>query len=168
MDKLVFQNAPSVILGTNTFTNVPIVLQFDDTPLIQVVRTEQAGFTTEIPIYHEDGTYLTKVVGSRLFETSSAKKAGVTLEHHDKVTVCKLNGQVLYEIRREGAAALKTAAELYTPTGFFVKYTSSHPELINSAGSISKINQMITQCTFEGMRIGILLRSDGSLALGSN
>jgi hypothetical protein len=63
MDKLIFQNAPSVELGTNTFIECPVILQFDDTPLIQVVRLDQVGFSTQIPIYHEDGTYLAKVVG---------------------------------------------------------------------------------------------------------
>jgi hypothetical protein len=60
---------------------VPTILQYDDTPLIQVVRVAEAGYTTEIPIYHSDGTYLAKVVGSQLYSTPEGQKAGVTLRH---------------------------------------------------------------------------------------
>ncbi|QCY11118.1 hypothetical protein [Pseudomonas sp. MPC6] len=169
MDKLIFKTAPSVELGTNLFVNTPTILQFDDTPLIQVVRVEQAGFTTQIPVYHEDGTYLTKVVGSRLHETEQGKKAGVTLEHHDKVTVCKLNGRVLFEIQREEAASLKTAAELYTPNGYFVKYASAMPSLLDLSGNQLNIGGIVmTGCHFEGNRIGVWMKSDGSLSIGCN
>lgn len=67
MDTLIYQAHPTVELATNRFINVPIILQYEDTPLIQVVKAVSAGFTTEIPIYHSDGTYLAKVVGSRIF-----------------------------------------------------------------------------------------------------
>ncbi|POF89348.1 hypothetical protein [Pseudomonas putida] len=169
MDKLVFQSAPSVELGSNKFINTPTVLQFDDTPLIQVVRNQQAGFTTQIPIYHQDGTYLAKAVGSQLYRTSDGDKAGVTLEHHDKLTVCKLNGQVLFEIRREEAAALKTAAELYTPEGYFVNYTSPTPGLVDKDGAALNLNGItMTGCVFSNNKIGIWMRSDGSVAIGCN
>lgn len=166
MDKLVFQNAPTVEIGSNTFINTPTILQFDDTPLIQVTRVEQAGFTTEIPIYHQDGTYLAKAVGSRLHKTPDGEKAGVVLEHRDKITVCKLNNRVVFEIRRKEAAALKTAAELYTPQGYFIKYSSKNPGLFKNDGKSININGFVMSgCTFESVRIGVLLRSDGSMSI---
>ena len=169
MDTLVFQKSPTVELGTNKFSNTPIILQFDDTPLIEIVRQADAGFTTEIPIYGEDGVYLAKAVGSRLHKTADGDKAGVKLEHHEKVTVCTLNGKILFEIRREEAASLKTAAELFTPNGFFVKYASASPILLDPRGnglSISGIH--MTGCTFDGNRIGIWMKSDGSVGIGCN
>ena len=59
-----FHNHPTVELATNTFVRVPVILQYDELPLIEIVQTQSAGFTTKIPIYHPDGTYLAKVVGS--------------------------------------------------------------------------------------------------------
>jgi len=59
MDQLVFQSSPTVTLATNQFVNVPVILQFDDTPLISVIREQALGYTTEIPIFHADGTSLT-------------------------------------------------------------------------------------------------------------
>ncbi|TRW48070.1 hypothetical protein FM042_10450 [Aliidiomarina halalkaliphila] len=167
MEKLVFQHAPQVELGTNKFINCPTILQFDDTPLIEVVRLQEAGFSTQIPIYHSDGTYLAKVVGSQLFATPEGKKAGIELDHPDKMTVCRLGGQTLFEIRREGAAALKTAAELYTPTGHFVRYAGVEPALINNDGQSLQIGGMImTGNTITGCRIGVWIKSDGSIGIG--
>jgi hypothetical protein len=77
MESLIYKQAPFVQLASNTFINVPTVLQYEDTPLISVVRVAKAGFTTEIPIYHNDGTYLAKVVGSQIYRTADGEKAGV-------------------------------------------------------------------------------------------
>ncbi len=76
MDKLIFNESPAVEIATNTFIDVPIILQYEDTPLIEVVKTQEAGYTTQIPIYHSDDTYLAKAVESRLFTTLQADKAG--------------------------------------------------------------------------------------------
>ena len=130
MERLIFHNHPTVELATNTFVRVPVILQYDELPLIEIVQTQSAGFTTKIPIYHPDGTYLAKVVGSHLFPTPEGEQAGLRLEHPDRMTVCKLGEKVLFEIRRKDAAALRTQAELYTPDGRFVKCAqSSTPKL---------------------------------------
>src|SRR5689334_12400235 len=134
MDSLYFSDRPAMMLATNLFINVPIVLQYEQTPLIQFVREQRAGFTTEVPIYHPDGTYLAKARGSQLYLTEEGKKAGLILEHPDKVTVCKLGARVLFEMRREQAAALKTTAELHAPDGYFVKCSDSpKPELFDAS-----------------------------------
>jgi hypothetical protein len=168
MDELIFTSAPVISLATNTFVNVPIILQYEDIPLIQIVKTQPAGFTMEIPIYHPDGTYLAKVVGSRLFLTQDGENAGLSLTYPDKMTVCKLGKRVLFEITREGAAAIKTRAELFTPDGYFVKITESpQPELFDASSNSLKI-QGITMVgnTFANCRIGIWIKKDGSMAIG--
>jgi|SRR5437764_14971012 len=169
MDSLIYQEAPVVHLASNTFVGVPTVLQYDDTPLIQIVRAAEAGFTTEIPIYHSDGTYLAKVVGSQIYPTAAGEKAGVTLRHPGHATVCELNGKAIFEIIREDAAALKTQAELYTPDGSFIKCADE-----SLAGYILRPQKdrlqisglTIMGCTFQRMRIGVWVKSDGSVALG--
>jgi hypothetical protein len=169
VEKLIFQNTPEVEFGSNKFINVPTILQFDDTPLIQVVKTQDAGFSTEIPIYHTDGTYLAKVVGSRIFKTAEGEKAGLTLRHPELMTVCELNGQTLFEIKRTSAASLKAAAELYTPNGYFVKYMSSTPRVLKSDGSSLQVGGILmTDCSFNGVRIGVWLKSNGSVSIGCN
>jgi len=169
MDKLIFQNAPNVELGTNIFMSCPTVLQFDDEPLIQVVRMEQAGFSTQIPIYHEDGTYLAKVVGSQIFKTPEGEKAGLKMSHPDKMTVCTLGNQTLFEITRRDAASIKTAAELHTPTGYFVKYMGNAPSVLSSEGGALQIGGVtMIGNIFSGCRIGVWIKSDGSVAKGCN
>jgi len=169
MEKLVFQNQPEVEFGSNKFINVPTILQFDDTPLIEVVKLQEAGFSTSIPIYHNDGTYLAKVVGSQIYSTEAGKKAGIKLLHPDKMTVCQLNGRTIFEIKRTSAAALKTEAELYTPTGHFVKYNGHKPELINTDGNSLNIGGIIMMNnSIRGFRIGVWIKSDGSIGIGCN
>lgn len=91
-NRLVFSQSPEVELGSNFFINVPVILQYKDTPMISVENAVDAGFTTSIPIYHSDGTYLAKAKGTQLYLTDEGKKAGVTLRHEDKITVCLING----------------------------------------------------------------------------
>lgn len=74
MEKLIFQESPAVELCTNTFINVPIILQYDTTPLIEVVREQEAGHMVKIPIFHNDGTKLAVCKGSRLFLTEDGKR----------------------------------------------------------------------------------------------
>src|SRR5688572_16299259 len=117
MSNLIYQTSPRVTFATNHFINVPIILQFDDTPLISVVREEKLGYTTEIPIYHADGTYLAKVRGTRIFPTEDGKKAGLEMRYPHGMTVCELAGRTVFEIIHEQGDAFKTRAELHTPTG---------------------------------------------------
>jgi hypothetical protein len=167
MDKLVFSESPAINIATNTFIRVPTILQFEDTPLIEVIKLQRAGYTTQIPIYHPDGTYLAKVVGSRLFATPEGKKAGLSLEYPHRKTVCKLGKRILFEITREEAAALKTQAELYTPDGFFVRCTESpQPELYTASGDALQVRGVtMIGSVFSGCRIGIWIRKDGSIGI---
>ena len=133
MEKLIFNQTPTVYLCSNVFINVPIILQYEKTPLIQVVSSEKAGYTIEIPIYNNDGVYLAKVVGARLFLTENGKKSGLKLLHPQNATVCELNGKPLFELRREGAAGLRPAAELYTNDGTFIKCSDKLSPIMTSS-----------------------------------
>jgi hypothetical protein len=168
METLIFTEHPEVTIATNKFIRIPIVLQYEDTPLIQIVKHQNAGYTTAIPIYHSDGTYLAKAVGSQLYPTPQGKQAGVALEHPDRMTVCKLGNRVLFEITRTEAAGLKTTAELHTPDGYFVRCADTPAELFDATGNVLRAGGAaiaMTGCTFMDCRIGILLRRNGSVAI---
>ena len=170
MDQLVFQSSPTVTLATNQFVNVPVILQFDDTPLISVIREQALGYTTEIPIFHSDGTYLAKVKGTRVFPTKDGEKAGIAMRHPKGMTICEMNGKTLFEITHQAGDAFRTQAELYTPTGYFVKSTDTPtPQIIDSKGHELRVGGIhMSHCSFSGCRIGIWLKSDGSCAIGCN
>jgi len=168
MEKLIYQTAPTVTLATNKFMNVPIILQFDDTPLISIVKEQSLGFTTEIPIYHSDGTYLAKVNGTRIYPTKDGEKAGIVMEHPAHMTICKMGNKTLFEIYHETGDAFRTHAELYTPNGFFVKTSDAPmPQVINKTGEALQIGGIVmSHNTFANLRIGIWLKSDGSCLIG--
>jgi len=168
MGELIYQSTPRVTFASNTFINVPTILQFDDTPLVSVVREEHLGFTTEIPIYGSNGTYLAKVRGTRVFATPEGTEAGVKIRQLPGLWVCDVDGRTAFEIHQEPGDAFRTDAELYTPTGHFVKVSESPtPELYDAGGQTLKIGGVtMAQCQFQDCRIGVWLRSDGSLAIG--
>lgn len=166
-NELIFSSSPEFELASNTFVDVPIILQYDDTPIIQIAKTEDASFTTEISIFHNDGTYLAKAKGTQLYATEAGKKAGVTLRHPDLMTVCEINGNTLFEITRQGAAALKGIAELYTPDGSFIKVNDQGLGgyvLDQQNNSHLNINgMMMSGCRIERCAVGIMISSSDYL-----
>lgn len=167
MEELIYQTAPKVTFATNLFVNVPIILQFDDTPLISIVREQTLGFTTEIPIFHPDGTYLAKVKGTRIYPTEDGTKAGLTMRRLVNMTVCEMGGKTLFEITHEKGDAFKAYAELHTPNGFFVKYRDfPTPEVIKSDGGALQFGSIhMSHNTIVNSRIGIWLKSNGSFKM---
>jgi hypothetical protein len=168
MEKLIYQTVPRVTIATNHFENVPIILQYDDTPLISIVQEQDLRYTTKIPIYHPDGTYLAKVNGTRVYPTKEGEKAGISMRQLPDVTVCEMEGKTLFEIFHEKGDAFRTHAELYTPTGYFVKCVDSpKPEIVSKDGQPLQVGGIImSNNLFRGCRIGIWLKSDGSCAIG--
>jgi hypothetical protein len=168
-DKLVFSESPRVEYATNFFYKVPIILQYDETPLIEVIQLQAAGFTTEFKIYNKDGVYIAKAKGSQLYLTEEGKKSNLILRHPSHITICELDGQTLFEIRRTAAAALRTNAELYTPDGRFIKSNNRGfpSNLILSDSKSLRIGGLtIMDSKIEGCRIGVHLKSDGSIGVG--
>jgi hypothetical protein len=168
-DKLIFNPDFRFELSTNIFERVPIILKYEDINLIEVVREYRVGYTTEIPIYHPDGTFLTKIVGNRMRVNLLAKKAGVEIVQHPNLWVCTMNGKTLFEIRQKSPDFFKTTAELYANDGFFVKVDSSMT--VNALQNNNPL--VIGHCTmmgntFTGMKIGIWAKKDGSIILGAN
>ncbi|QQT63509.1 hypothetical protein I6I97_06900 [Sphingobacterium multivorum] len=169
-NSLIFQTSPEVTLSTNKFINVPVILKYEDTNLIEVVKEEGIGFTTQIPIYHQDGTYLAKVKGNRMYLTKDGEKAGLKIEKHQNLWVCTMDKNTLFEIQQQSVNAFKTTAEIYTPDGCFVKCSDSpSPNLYDSTGNELKIGGIIMSGnTISNFNIGIWLEKNGSCSIGVN
>lgn len=167
---LTFQTSPEVNFATNTFINVPVILKYEETNLIELIREQELGFTTQIPIYHNDGTYLAKVKGNRMYLTNDGRKAGLKIEKHNAIWVCKMEKQTLFEIEHGTGDSFKATAELYTPDGYFVKCSDSPtPNIIDTTGNALKFDGLVMSGnTFNGYKVGIWLRKDGSVSIGVN
>ncbi|OFX27215.1 MAG: hypothetical protein A2041_02235 [Bacteroidetes bacterium GWA2_31_9b] len=170
MSELIFQTAPSVTIATNTFVNVPNILRYEDTNLIEIIRDLKLGFTTQIPIYHSDGTYLAKVNGTRMFLTEAGKKTGLKIDKYSNVWTCKLDTKTLFEIHHQSGDAFKVLAELFTPDGYFVKCLDSPtPGLINVKGNELKVGGVIMSGNLiSGCKTGIWIRKNGAVSIGVN
>lgn len=167
-NSLIFQTSPRVTIASNTFVNVPIILRYENINLIEVIKEQDVGFTTQIPIYHQDGTYLAKATGNRLYLTDDGKKTGLKIEQYQGLWVCELDGQTLFEIHQQAGDAFKTTAELYTPDGYFIKCNASSPNLIDPFGKELKISGMtMSGNLISGCKIGIWIRN-GAFLMGVN
>lgn len=166
-DKLIFQTTTEVKIASNTFINVPVILKFEDTNLIEIVKDLELGFTTQIPIFHADGTYLAKINGTRSYPTVAGRKAGIIVEKSHHLWICKMGTHTLFEIRQQPDDSFKIMAELYTPYGYFVKCNDSASDLIDLKGKALNIGGiMMSGNTFIGCSTGIWLRRDGSCTVG--
>jgi len=166
--KLYFQSSPSITVATNTFISVPVILQYEETPLIEVINEQGIGFTTQIPIYHSDGTYLAKVKGNRVYPTEEGKKANIEIRDQQGKFICSLDKKVMFELTHGVGDAFKADAELYTPDGYFVKCTDApKPELFDLSGNAIKVGGItMVGNVFQNLSIGIWMRKDGSCAIG--
>ena len=166
--KLYFQSSPSITVATNTFISVPVILQYEETPLIEVINEQGIGFTTQIPIYHSDGTYLAKVKGNRVYPTEEGKKANIEIRDQQGKFICSLDKKVMFELTHGVGDAFKADAELYTPDGYFVKCTDApKPELFDLSGNAIKVGGItMVGNIFQNLSIGIWMRKDGSCAIG--
>jgi hypothetical protein len=166
--KLVFQSSPSITVATNTFINVPVILKYEDTPLIEVIKEQGIGFMTQIPIYHSDGTYLAKVKGNRIYPTEEGKKANIEIRDLQGKFICSLDNKVMFELTHGIGATFKANAELYAPDGYFVKCTDApKPELYDLKGNAIQIGGVtLIGNVFQNLSIGIWIRKNGILAIG--
>lgn len=167
--ELIFLEHPIVRFATHTFINVPVLLQYEDTPLVEVVQQMSKDYTTQISIFHPDGTQLAVAKGARLHLTDAGRKAQLRLRHPDRKTVCELDGKTLFEIDRTEAAAVALTAELFTPDGRFVRLNDT-PNVglfkVTSQGIDLANGSRIAGGIFRGCKIGIRLRSHGGLEIG--
>jgi len=159
---VVFQSHPDVVIATNTFRNVETILQYENSPLIQVGKFVEAGYTTKFRVYHSDGTHIADVKGSQIYLTKDGKNASVKTRYDPNLTACELEGRTILELHRDGPTALRGWAELYAPEGVLIKANDSDLlQAIRSNGSHIQVGGLeINNSIFNGQKIGIHVTRD--------
>ena len=97
-DTLIFTNWPKVSMGSNTFTDVPTILKYDNLNMIEIIKEAGNGYTIQIPIFDAEGTYLATFKGNSLVTTAESEIGDLTLSQENESTICTLNGKTLFEI----------------------------------------------------------------------
>jgi hypothetical protein len=162
-----FQSPPEITLATNIFINIPTVLQYDDTPLIEIVK-EHEGVTIQIHLYHSDGTYLAKARGNRIYPAREGGKPDIEIKNTLEKVICRLENKIFFEISQGTGESFKIDAELFTPDGYMVKCSDwSKPELFNPTGCAVPVGGVsVSDCIFRNCPIGIWLHRNGSCIIG--
>lgn len=151
-----FQQHPDVIIATNTFRKVPTILQYEEEPLIQVVHCVDAGYTTRLTVFHNDGTKIAVVKGAQIYKTPEGEKANVTMRYPDRCTIVELEGKTILELHRDAAAALRGWAELYAPEGVLIKAHSDYLSAVRSGSPRLEVCGIaLSGGLFQDLKIGI-------------
>jgi hypothetical protein len=158
---VIFQEHPEVEIATNKFIGVPTIIQWEDTPLIEVGKFEPAGYTTRFTVYHNDGTPIAVVRGSRIIRTDEGKRAKIEQRTAPDLTALELEGKTIIEMRRKGAAALKGWAEIYAPEGVFIKANDTDMAAILGNGTGIPVLSGIRNGVFKEHLIAIHVTKNG-------
>jgi hypothetical protein len=152
------------VIGTITFRNTPVILQYEDTPLLEVVKTVEAGFDTQFYVFDENSKRLGKVLGSRFVGINEDDEKRVRSREFPDMTVVELDGKTILELRRHGAQALKGWAELFAPGGVLVKANDAEAAALLKGQTLAAQKWLGTS-TITG-NIGIHYRKNG-IAVGA-
>ena len=163
------QQPPPIIYATNTFINVPIIFQYHDTPLIELTKVPTVGFTHKVNIFNQDGVKIAVAKGSKFYFTPEGEKSNLTKRHFPDHWVAELNGKPIFELKRT-AKAWEVDSELYAPDGtFLVARHGMAPQYFNNAGGPLKLKGLtMSGSVVEGYRVGVWLKSDGSISIGNS
>lgn len=169
-DTLIFTNWPKVSMGSNTFTDVPTILKYDNLNMIEIIKEAGNGYTIQIPIFDAEGTYLATFKGNSLVTTAESEIGDLTLSQENESTICTLNGKTLFEIIKKEGDAFRIKAELFTPEGYCVKYISDEtPELFDKQGSEVRLGGVLKdESVIEGCDVGFWLTQNGTCRFGVN
>ena len=170
MPTLRFEQLPTIVVATNTFINIPIIIQYEDTPMLKLVKAADASYTTVIPIYNSDGIKLAVAIGTQLYPTQAGQRAKVTLRREANRTICFIGNTLAFELERENPAAMKMRAELFTNDGSFLKWDADDISgyVLNKSDTIRIARCIFRGCTFGNHRIAFHVKKDGSIAMGDS
>jgi hypothetical protein len=166
-DSLTFETCPVFEVARNFFFNVPVIVQYEQSPLLEVVPAG-SGFTPQFTIYHPDGTYLAQVKGAELHPTDDGKKADLSLDP-GAVTVCRMGGKTLFELRLEAPSTLTAYAELHAPGGALVKFTPAEigGVAVNAKGEQVNIRRVwLQKCLLRNLPVGLWVSKEGTVGIG--
>lgn len=158
MSKLIFGPFDKFQFGTNSFVNVHTILQYEHTPLIEIVKNETLQLTTQVSVYRSDGTYLAKIKGSRIQFAASSEKANLIMDSLTDRRICRLDNRVIFELRRVGKL-WEIDAELYAPDSTLISGRANEPFRTMMGNGFD--NSSASNCA-----IGLLVTMDGGVSFG--
>lgn len=164
--ELYYTQHPDVIVGGNTFRKVKTILQWEDIPLLEVIKEADASYGIRLNVYHTDGTKIAVVKDNQIHLTAQGKAGQIKQRFEPNLTVCELEGKPILELRRQGACALKAEAELNAPGGYLVRASDTEVGSLLQRGRTLKFSGWTMQgVIFTGCEIGIHLFRNGAISM---
>ena len=162
-----FSQPPEVTCATNVFEDVPVILQYRDDVLVEIVRMPDGSYTTSFVIFDETGTKLAVVQGIQIYPTAEGSGSGIELSFFEDRTVCRHAGDMRFEIERTGPESLRLSAELHAPDGrLIVVPHDGLPALLERGEPIPLSGVVMKANRFTGVPIALHVHRDGSIIIG--
>ena len=144
-----------VIIGGNTYINVPNLVVYKNQSLFTIKRRESDGLLgIDMDIFDKDGERVATVRRGSIVQ-GNKEDYEIRRERHRHSVIEKSSGHVICDIRRKTEAPdpeLEISVRLYTPDGFLFEAT---PEETNLRG-IRMIGNRIINCKY-----GIVIQENG-------
>lgn len=168
-EKFYYQPSPIIELGTNKFIDVPVILKYQDTVLTEMVKEVDLGYTTEFTIYHNDGTGLAKVKGTRIYPIKDGADPNIKIVKHAGAWQVLLADKTIIEVQHITGGAFRFFGELHTPDGnlLALKVVPDLNIIVNARG-IELGGLTIGGNTVKGAKVGILVTANGGITVGTD
>jgi hypothetical protein len=152
------ENHFRVILGGNTYIDVPRLVVYKGKALFTLKRHENGELGIDFELHDANGTHVASVKHNQIYSTAGQKET-YSLEGSADAYVLreKTTGQAVCEIRRRPVTPieLEVSVRLYTPDGFLFDATPASTNL----GGIRLMGNTIVGCangiTIDAEGIGI-------------
>lgn len=151
----------------NTFDDVPVILQYESTPLLWLADAVSGRLESRAKVYNRDGVYIAKLRGRRLDRTMDGEKSNIEVRHGDGLLALLLDGAPLAEFRRTSPALLEVQTELYSPTGVLLVGRPT-PASGAAAQVLNRVVIPVRGLTFQMWMVGVHVAASGLVTLGAN
>jgi len=149
-----------VIIGGNTYIDIPNLVVYKNQPLFTIKRRESDGLLgVDIDVFDKGGERVATVRGGNIVQ-GNKEDYEIRSEMHHHSVIEKTSGRVICDIRRKTEAPdaeLEISVLLYTPDGFLFEAT---PEKTNLRGV------RMVDCTIEKCDYGIVIHENGAIGIG--
>lgn len=144
-----------VIIGTNTFIDVPNILCYNGEPIFTLERNDDGLLGISFDVFEKTGKRVATIRENRIVQGDEQNYI-FTREMYKYEVTDKSTGEVICSIRRGPEATgseLYVTVNLYMPDGFLAAFTPTGTNIKHF---------FLKDCTFKGVRIGFNLGKNGN------
>lgn len=157
-----------VVLATNTFENVPVILQYDKQPIISV---DISNSNLKFAFYNKEGLKIADIIEEDIHPCVAEDNNLTVLPKTPLKKIYKVNynGKTVIQVKQKSASDFEIQeAELFMPDGYKITISKGcEIEVKNKNGEkIGKSRVIMSNNTFINVPVGVFVQKDGTINIG--